>query len=268
MALPAVLLKAKDAIKTGAKMKQVGKQLKGNTTEPENETAKLAKKGLGLVALILMPILLFVIFVVVIVSLPQTLFTMFGAIGGGNNNSTSVNVQPGEAASIEGEEARIDWLYDGKGVPETEEENIKYLEDFEVVYLDKNGDQKTMNMTMHKKLKTEVQAIFQDMVNAGFKLEWESGGGSIRGWNADLGYGGNFYRSAHCYGHAIDINVDANCYKSPASAACSVGSHYSPGDDPYSVTPEIVDIWKKHGFYWGGDWTSLKDYMHFSYFNH
>lgn len=264
MALPAILLKAKDVIKTGAKVKQVGKHLKGNTTEPESETSALAKKGFKLVILILLPVIFFMIFIVVIVSLPQTLFTMFGAIGGNSSGNNSINVQAGEAASIEGEQARIDWLYDGNGIPQTEEENAKYLEDFEVVYLDKDGNQKTQNMTMHKKLKTEVQAIFQDMVNIGFKLEWESGGGSIRGWNADLGYTGTFYRSAHCYGHAIDINVDAN----PYIGSYRVGGEYEPGINPYSVTSEVVDIWKKHGFFWGGDWNTIKDYMHFSYFNH
>ena len=179
-----------------------------------------------------------------------------------NGLNSGVNVAPGEAASIEGEAARIEWLYDGKGVPQTEEESAAYLEDFEVEYLDENGDKQTHNMTMHRKLKTEVQAIFQDMMNVGFKLEWKSGGGSIRGWY-DSGYSGAFYYSAHCYGHAIDINVDAN----PMPSA-GVGIAYEPGVNPYSVTPEIVDIWKKHGFFWGGDWASTPDYMHFSYFDH
>lgn len=42
---------------------------------------------------------------------------------------------------------------------------------------------------------------------------------------------------------------------------------YRPGSDPYSVTQQVVNIWKKHGFYWGGDWKSYKDYMHFTYTN-
>lgn len=91
MALPAILLKAKGAIKTGAKVKQVGKQLKGNTTEPESETSVLAKKGLKLVSLILIPTILFMIFIVVIISLPQTLFTMFGAIGGADKAEAAEN---------------------------------------------------------------------------------------------------------------------------------------------------------------------------------
>ncbi|MCI9585367.1 MAG: hypothetical protein HFH45_01875 [Bacilli bacterium] len=111
MALPAILLKAKDAIKTGAKVKQVGKQLKGNTTEPESETSKLAKKGLGIVSLILIPTIFFMIFVVVIVSLPQTIFTMFGAIGGDSNNGTAY------ADELTTVEAPIEQLSEGMPIP-------------------------------------------------------------------------------------------------------------------------------------------------------
>jgi hypothetical protein len=28
---------------------------------------------------------------------------------------------------------------------------------------------------------------------------------------------------------------------------------------------EFVEIWKRYGFSWGGDWCSFKDWMHFSY---
>ena len=176
----------------------------------------------------------------------------------------SVNVQVGEAARIQGDDARIQWLYDGNGVPQSKEENDKYLETFPVEYLDMNGSQQTMNVTMHKKLKTEIQAIFKEMVSAGFKVI--GGDISYRDWGSDGGYRGKFYYSAHTYGHAFDVNPEQNYYIN--SSGTTVGSHYSPGSDPYSVTQDIINIWKQHGFYWGGDWTSLKDYMHFSYFNH
>ena len=103
MALPAILLKAKDAIKTGAKVKQVGKQLKSNTTETESETNALAKKGFKFVALLSIPVILFMIFIVVIVSLPQTLFTMFGAIGEGNS---------GNKGTYNGDLAYLQWAID------------------------------------------------------------------------------------------------------------------------------------------------------------
>lgn len=179
-------------------------------------------------------------------------------------NHTSGSAQLGEAAGIQGRDERIAWLYDGNGVPTSKEENDRYLERFPVEYLDRNGNRQTMNVTMHKKLKTEVQAIFKEMADAGFKVI--GGDISYRTWGTDAGFSPPFPQSAHTYGHAFDVNPEQNyCIYGNGQ---TVGSHYSPGSDPYSVTPQIINIWKQHGFYWGGDWNSPKDYMHFSYFNH
>lgn len=180
------------------------------------------------------------------------------------HTGSSGNVQVGEAARIQGTEERIRWLYDGNELPTTKAENDKYLETFQVEYLDANSNRQTMNVTMHRKLKTEVQAIFKEMADAGFKIV--GGDISYRQWGSDAGFQGRFPQSAHTYGHAFDVNPEQNyCIYANGTV---VGDHYTPGSDPYSVTEPIINIWKQHGFYWGGDWTSLKDYMHFSYFNH
>lgn len=189
---------------------------------------------------------------------------IYNAMGLEISTSSSVDVQIGEAATIQGQDARIAWLYDGNGVPTSKEQNDKYLETFPVEYLDKSGNRQTMNVTMHKKLKTEIQAIFKEMAAAGFKII--GGDISYRTWGSDAGFKGRFPQSAHTYGHAFDVNPNENyCIYGNGTV---VGSYYRPGSDPYSVTDNIINIWKQHGFYWGGDWTSLKDYMHFSYFNH
>lgn len=228
--------------------------------DEEKRGDAIAVIGCGSIGCIAFP------FIVIIAALSYLFGTIQIADGAEITGSgSSATVTLGEAAKYTTEAEKIAWLYDGNGVPKTSTENEKYLETFEVEYLDASGQEKTMNLTMHKKLKTEIQAIFREMKSVNFKLEWESGGGSIRGWGTDGGYTGNFSESAHCYGHAVDINVNAN----PCIGTCGhVGGTYAPGVDPFSVTEEIVNIWKKHGFYWGGDWTSLKDYMHFSYFNH
>src|SRR5699024_1257188 len=108
------------------------------------------------------------------------------------------------------------------------------------------------------------QAIFKKMADYGFKIV----GGDVRyrQWGSDSGFQGRFPQSAHTYGHAFDVNPDYNyCMYADGTV---VGNLYSPGVNPYSLTDSIVNIWKQHGFYWGGDWNSLKDYMHFSYFDH
>ena len=76
--------------------------------------------------------------------------------------------------------------------------------------------------------------------------------------------------SQHCYGLAVDINVNENCYKKPPTAACSTGSLYAPGSNPYSITTNgaLYKSFISNGWGWGGNWTSLKDYMHFSFFGY
>lgn len=197
-------------------------------------------------------------------SVMQFMIKMYEAVGIVATTSSGGSAQIGEAASIQGVEERIAWLYDGNGLPTSKAENDKYLETFPVEYLDRSGSRQTMNVTMHRKLKTEIQAIFKEMADAGFKVI--GGDISYRAWGSDAGFKGRFPQSAHTYGHAFDVNPNENyCIYANGTV---VGSHYSPGSDPYSVTEPIINIWKQHGFYWGGDWTSLKDYMHFSYFNH
>lgn len=182
------------------------------------------------------------------------------------NEKTQSTGEPqlGEAAKIKGVDARIEWLYDGNGLPTSKEENDKYLETFPVEINDSSGKRTSMNVTMHKKLKTEIQAIFKEIADTGFKIT--GGDISYREWGSDAGFKGRFPQSGHTYGHAFDVNPNENyCIYADGRV---VGDHYSPGTDPLSVDDTIINIWKAHGFYWGGDWTSLKDYMHFCYFDH
>ena len=76
----------------------------------------------------------------------------------------------------------------------------------------------------------------------------------------------------HSQGTAVDINWDENMeatINADGSLTPTTGSHWSPGEDPYSI-PEGGDVYNaftKYGFAWGGNaWTSKRDYMHFSYF--
>lgn len=67
--------------------------------------------------------------------------------------------------------------------------------------------------------------------------------------------------SYHSFGVAVDINSGAN----PAA--------YQKGkpdpSSPYYVNSKVVAVFKKHGFYWGGNWSAkYYDPMHFSYSNH
>ena len=78
---------------------------------------------------------------------------------------------------------------------------------------------------------------------------------------------GSTHLSQHAYGRAIDINPLYNPYVTEDGY-----TPYNAGDyvDRDKNTPYKIDsddlccrVFKKHGFVWGGDWNSVKDYQHF-----
>lgn len=163
----------------------------------------------------------------------------------------------GEAASIE-KDARMAWLFP-EGTPTNESDMKQYLEDIEVPIINESGNETTMRLTVHKKLATEIKAVFQDLLQVkNFRIKASDSGG----YNWRLMASGSGSLSHHSYGVAIDINSLDN------KAAYTKGI-YNPGGNYYSVTDEVVEIWKEHGFYWGGNWKGdSHDPMHFTYTGH
>ncbi len=83
--------------------------------------------------------------------------------------------------------------------------------------------------------------------------------------------------SKHChkYGLALDINATYNyCVDCYGEKGAKVGDYYRPLDgpgagkdytgDPLSMQRKIIEIWTNNGWCWGGNWRTIKDYMHFS----
>lgn len=77
--------------------------------------------------------------------------------------------------------------------------------------------------------------------------------------------------SKHAYGLAIDINPFYNPYVTYPGGKIRISP---PGSEPYADRdadfPYKIDendlcykLFKEHGFTWGGDWNSSKDYQHF-----
>lgn len=162
-------------------------------------------------------------------------------------------VVPGEANTVD-VNGRMQWLFP-EGAPTSQSGMSQYLTTINVPINDESGAATTVSLTCHKKLANELMAIFNEMQGAGFKIK-DASGYTFRHMASGTGS-----LSHHSYGVAIDINADAN----PA-----VYWGYAPDpSSPFYINSKIVEIWKRHGFYWGGDWSaSFYDPMHFSYTNH
>ena len=66
--------------------------------------------------------------------------------------------------------------------------------------------------------------------------------------------------SDHSTGNAIDINPMQNPWVHPSSHKIE-GRKYDPSQKG-TITEEIVNIFKKYGWDWGGNWRN-PDYQHF-----
>lgn len=189
------------------------------------------------------------------------------------DTNDETNVAVGEAANVgQSMDERLTWLYGSTdNIPQSDDENKKWLVTFNVKVRNLNGQDATLSLTMHKKLKEEVIALFNDIYNnTDYCFDVNGDTGSLRDWNAEAGHYPSLKttNSNHAYGLAIDVNATHN--NGTGSCDCGAGYSYNPGSDPLSLSAdsEVVKIFKKHGFFWGGDWTTPKDYMHFAYTNH
>ena len=154
-------------------------------------------------------------------------------------------------------EKRLAWLFPD-GTPTSPNGMQKYLTQITVPIINKNGKAATMTLTVHKKLAGEIKKVFEDMKRAGFKIKPEE----TAGYNWRTMASNSSSISHHSYGCVVDVNWTSN-------GASYTSWGYHPGKDEFSVTEKIVSIWKCHGFYWGGDWsTAYFDPMHFTYTNH
>lgn len=107
------------------------------------------------------------------------------------------------------------------------------------------------HIKVHKKAAPHFKAAFDEIVASGLTGIIRTCAGTFvprhKGWDPARGL------SSHSWGVAIDVNVAWNGYGRTPAPLGSVGSLY-----------EIVPIMEKHGFAWGGYFSSpYEDGMHF-----
>jgi hypothetical protein len=110
---------------------------------------------------------------------------------------------------------------------------------------------------VNKKIAPCLAAVERERKAKNINYEVESSKGGSGGYRPVDGQIGD--RSYHVYGAAVDINPTTNPY---------CGSSVV-GDASYCSHPEmpaaLIKVFRNHGFTWGGDWNSVKDYMHFEW---
>ena len=164
-----------------------------------------------------------------------------GTVGAGETGNVDTN-------------ARMRWLFPN-GTPTNAAQMSPYLATIVVPIINEQGQSTTMRLTVHHKLANEFQGAFREMYRIGFKVKASTT--AVYNWRMMVS---GAAISHHSYGCAIDLNWGDNPYTASQNPNWRINE--------YSVTPQVVAIWKRHGFFWGGDWSGMKDYMHFSYTNH
>lgn len=147
------------------------------------------------------------------------------------------------------------------GIPKTEAEMRQYLTTITININDANGNKTTTKITVHRAVAEDVKKIFDDIQQSGFKVKsvgaysWRSAAASSS-------------RSHHSYGVAIDINPTENYMIKNGKIVA--GSFWKPGENEFSIAPNgpVVRAFSAKGWSWGGNWSSSKDYMHFSLTGH
>lgn len=155
-----------------------------------------------------------------------------------------------------------------------------------VLYYDFNGDIQTGELICNKEIAQDLLEIFYELFLNEYQIEKikliDEYGGDDTASMLDNNTSCFNYRvvdgteslSKHALGCAIDINPFYNPYVVFGKGE-NGGTYISPAgsekyadrswDFPYKIDENDLcyRLFKEHGFTWGGDWNSCKDYQHF-----
>lgn len=153
-----------------------------------------------------------------------------------------------------------------------------------VTHVDETGATRCGTLICHRRIAADLLAIFRELYRQRYPIHSvrpasEFGGSDERSMRANNTSCYNprrtrsGSRSRHATGMAIDINPLWNpCVHltgrlaglvEPATASPYVRRDGKNGVPLISRTDLCYRLFRQHGFRWGGDWHSLKDYQHF-----
>ena len=163
---------------------------------------------------------------------------------------------------------------------------LKDLRYLRIKHIDFKGEEKMGEIIVHKEVSLEVTEIFEALYKIGYPIrkmrlvsdykgsDWDSiESDNTSAFNCRAATGSKKW-SKHSYGKAIDINPIENPYISrkgyishKASASYRKRVHHDATYADKAVllkNDKAVQLFKKYGWKWGGDWSGVKDYQHFS----
>lgn len=117
-------------------------------------------------------------------------------------------------------------------------------------------------ITVNKKLVENVKCIFNDIykLDIKFPIKYMSGYGYRK--TGGVGLVNSRYMSIHSFGAAIDINpgdYDNDLF-------LGYGNDLRDKSNPFCIPDEVIDVFAKYGWNWGGNFSICSDTMHFQYF--
>lgn len=130
-------------------------------------------------------------------------------------------------------------------------------------------------LVIRKSLSAEVKEIFDKLLSVHFPIEkvipvvkygWDDEKSMEDNNSSAFNYrviAGTEKLSNHAYGKAIDINPLQNPYISKKIILPKNGKYNKKAKGTITPDSAVVKVFKKHGWSWGGDWKSKKDYQHF-----
>ncbi len=162
-------------------------------------------------------------------------------------------------------------------------EDLRYLR---VKHIDFRGKEMMGEIVVHKGVAVEVTEIFKNLYEMAYPVkkmklvssykgnDWQSiEADNTSAFNCRNATGSKQW-SKHSYGKAIDINPIENPYVSrqghishKASLTYRKRAHTNATFKDKAIllkNDQIVQLFKKYDWEWGGDWHGVKDYQHFS----
>ena len=159
-------------------------------------------------------------------------------------------------------------------------QDLRYVK---IRYIDFDGKAQNGELICNQKIAQDLVEIFSELYDrqyplASVRLVDDFGGDDLASMEADntscfnfrevTSFGGGRHKlSLHAYGLAVDLNPLYNPYVKKGKILPQSAKPYAnrKNANPYRIDHEDLayQLFTSHGFTWGGDWKSLKDYQHF-----